>query len=148
MTYLAEEDSRTALDYLFIFELSFLFREEGGFVLKDWISLDTIAKIARGMNNDNRYVLECIYMMEGSPEWVDPFSYDRYFNKKLHIFIDSLCKKLPSTSSLPKEVNQESGDELMGYIKNISIVIQNFITLSRWSKVDSQDYTHYYSPKK
>lgn len=148
MTYLAEEDSRTVLDYLFIFELSFLFREEGGFVLKDWISLDTIAKMARGMNNDNRYVLECVYMMEGSPEWVDPFSYDRYFNKKLHIFIDSLCKKLPSSASLPKEISQESGDELMGYIKNINVVIQNFITLSRWSKVDSQDYAHYYSPKK
>lgn len=33
--YMAEDECRNLLDYMFIFELSELFKEEGGYILKD-----------------------------------------------------------------------------------------------------------------
>ena len=143
VTYMAEEDSRTALDYLFIYELSELYAEESGFIIKEWVQLERLTQIARGLRNEEKYTLHCIYMLQANPEWIDPFSYDLYFNKKLHIFIDSMTHKLPSVASLPKEMHKESSEELIKFISDISVPLQNFISLARWCRVDSQEFSNF-----
>lgn len=134
--YLAETERREPFDYLFITTLSELYREEGGYILKDWIELYKIAKISRGINREDRDILYFIDLMGAHMEWVDPFSHDAYFNKKLNSLIESLYGVMLSVPpTLPKNMDRKMIDACFQFIENnMRHVQENFVSLALCSE--------------
>ena len=79
--YMAEDWSRSLLDYIFIFDLAELFKENGGMILKGWIELKNLSDISQGYGRNSQDIITFIELMGATREWVDPFSHDFYFNK-------------------------------------------------------------------
>ena len=81
ISFMAEDEDRNLLDYIFISELSEMYKEEGGMIMKDWIELKNLSEISQGIGKNWKDVINFINAMGGIKEWIDPFSHDNYFNK-------------------------------------------------------------------
>jgi hypothetical protein len=141
--YLADEDIRSGLDYMFLEELSCLYKAEEGTILQGAIYLDLLSKISRGGRAEDSSYLNFISIMESGPECVDPFSYDRHFNSKLHALLDSLAQKPPISSSMfPNCIMKKLADSFAHEINSSDC---SLYTLLRYYK---NEKVHYDSPYK
>lgn len=84
--------------------------------------------------------------MRANREWVDPFSHDIYFNKKLLQFIETLDGKLMNSNTLLKSkfklLIQDCNTVMDKYIQ---IVKDNFLNLVLFSKANKYNETDFLS---
>ena len=138
ITFIADEDTKSGLDYLAIYELSDIFKVEGNQIIKGWIEMSLLTKISRSSKAEEREFIYYIHLLNASPDWIDPFGYDRHFNRKLMRVIDTIGMKFPnSISSFPNSITGNFANDVLEFINhNANRTIENFISILRASHID------------
>ncbi|CAI2360071.1 unnamed protein product [Moneuplotes crassus] len=149
VTFIADEDNISGLDYLAIYELSELFKVEAKRTLNGAIQLEVLTKISRSNSSKSecREYQAYIQLMHASPEWIDPFSYDRHFKSKIDRVIDHIGARYPvSVTGFPNSVSGSLAENVLETIKqNINRTIDNFISIAKSSNIDrNKDYNGSY----
>ena len=138
VTFIADEDTKSGLDFLAISELSEIFKVEGDTIVKGWIELNKLTKISRSSRSEDREFIHYIHLMEASRDYIDPFSYDRYFSRKLIGMIESMEGRFPnSISSFPNSISGKLAENVLEQIKlNAERTIENYISIVKASRFE------------